>query len=62
MTWDPDLVDAVLVGTFIEPMVEIIEHVHDVHGGTGGCYVGERYNVAEQDGHLIKLLCNNQDI
>lgn len=40
----------------VKVLVDVVEHVHHLHGGAVVAEGGEAHNVAEIDGHLLKQL------
>lgn len=48
----PDLVDVVLLAECVEHNVDLIEHVHHLHGCDVDADLVEFDHVAEQDGHI----------
>lgn len=47
-----DLVDVVLLAERVEHDVDLVEHVHHLHGGDVDADLVELDHVAEQDGHI----------
>lgn len=48
----PHLVDVVLLAERVEDDVDLVEHVHHLHGRDVDADLVEFHHVAEQDGHV----------
>lgn len=55
-----DLVDVVLLAERVEDDVDLIEHVHHLHGCDVDADLVELDHITEQDGHIWEDLGNKQ--